>query len=136
MNWQIVVVISLIFNGGYMVVLKAFADKVPPRTHMIYFNIPYTLLGLVLGAIYLSSHPFVYSPILWASFAGGVLAALGSITYFKAIPLAPGSILQPLVGMCHPLIAIMCLVFLHEPVTAKVICGISSIAVAIYLFSS
>ena len=136
MNWQIVVIISLIFTGGYMVVLKAFADKVPPRTHLIYCNIPYTIFGLLLGAIYLSSHPFVYSPILWASYAGGFLGALGSITYFKAIPLAPGSILQPLIGMCHPLIAIMCLVFLHEPVTAKVICGISSIAIAIYLFSS
>jgi len=135
-NWLYICFISIILSSGYKIVLKSYAHRLSYKTHMIYFNIMYIFVGLILGIIYFFQNGFVYTHTIWVSFFAGVLSAIGGVTYFIANTKAPGSTMQPLTGMCIPIGGILCLIFLKEPITPKVICGIASVVITIYLFSS
>jgi transporter family protein len=63
----------------------------------------------------------------------GVLCAVGAITFFKAIPMAPGSLLMPLVGLYTLVSAIGCLFLFHEPLSLRVMAGILCATAAVVL---
>jgi bacterial/archaeal transporter family protein len=69
----------------------------------------------------------------WWPLISGIVCGLGAITFFKAIPLAPGSVLMPLVGLFVLVSAVGCLVFLHEPLTWRVVLGIGCATAAVML---
>ena len=60
---------------------------------------------------------------------------MGAITFFKALPQAPGSVFLPLVGLYTVISAVGCLFLFKEPVTARVLAGILSAAVAVVLLA-
>jgi len=74
--------------------------------------------------------PVTILPVL-----SGMLCGLGAIAYFKALPLAPGSLLIPIVGLFVIVSAIGSLIFFHEPLTWRVSLGIIFAALAIVLLS-
>ncbi len=121
-----------------MVILKAYVNdsKNHPLSVSLYNMLAYGVSGILLGASYFINNTWTYDATVWYAFVGGIFAALGGYPYIFAMPKAPGSVIQPLLGMVYPLIAIGGLFLFHEPVTWKVVCGIASGAVAIYLFNS
>jgi transporter family protein len=63
----------------------------------------------------------------------GIMCGLGAVTFFKALPLAPGSILMPLIGLYVLVAAIGCLIIFKETVSLRVISGIVLAVIAIML---
>ena len=94
----------------------------------------YAIFGVLMGATYFIDHPWVYSPNLWLAMVGGFFAVVGGVPYIMSMSKAPGSVIQPLMGMVYPLIAISGLIFLGEPITAKTVCGIICAAVSLFFF--
>ena len=121
-----------------MVLLKAYVNdtKNHPLSISLYNGLAYTVSGIILGATYFIGNTWNYDPAVWYAFVGGIFAALGGYPYILAMPKAPGSVIQPLIGMTYPLIALGGLFLFQEPMTLKVICGIACGAIAIYLFNS
>ena len=134
----ILIVVNIVLTGGYMIVLKNYAndDKNNPYCMGIYNGFAYGIAGVLLGATYLIGNPWHFECSMLYAMAGGFFAGLGGIPYIKALPLAPGSMIQPLLGMTYPLIALGGLFIFREQITAKVIIGIACGVVAIYLFNS
>jgi drug/metabolite transporter (DMT)-like permease len=136
-DWRILTLITVVSWGTYNVVLKAVADRVAWQTSMLWFVIGY---GVMVAAYCLMADPgmlkgrFIQAAALWPLLAG-VLCGIGAITFFKALPVAPGSVLMPLIGLYVLVSAVGCLVFLHEPLTLRVIAGIGCATAAVILLS-
>ena len=134
----LLILFSIVMTGGYMIILKNYANDTEnnhPLTLSIYNGFAYGITGILLGLTYFISNTWTYDPIVWYAFVGGIFANVGGLPYILAMPKVQGSVLQPLIGMTYPLIAIGGLFLFHEPVTTKVICGIACGFIAIYLFS-
>ena len=134
----ILIFLNIVLTGGYMVMLKKYANdsKNHPMSLTLYNIFAYSISGIILGGTYFIGNTWSFDPIVWYAFFGGVFANLGSYPYMMAMPKAPGSVIQPLLGMTYPLIAIGGLCLFHEPITIKVVLGILSGVIAIYLFNS
>lgn len=137
MDWRILAAITVICWGAYNIVLKAAADRIPWQLSMAWFVISY---ALTIGS-FVAFHSLGNEKFRWMDanavlpIVAGVLCGVGAITFFKAIPLAPGSLLMPIVGLFVLVSAVGCLIVFREPVTLRVIAGIFFAAVAIVLLS-
>ena len=134
----LLIILNILLTGGYMLILKNYANdsKNHPLTMSLYNGFAYGISGILLGATYFIGNSWTFDPVAIYAFIGGIFASVGGLPYIIAMPKTPGSVLQPLIGMTYPLIAIGGLFLFHEPITMKVICGISFGFIAIYLFNS
>ncbi|MDO9542617.1 MAG: EamA family transporter [Kiritimatiellia bacterium] len=135
MDWRILAFVTVLCWGTYNVVLKAVAGRVAWQSSMLWFVIGY---GVMVAAYCLTSDPgllkgrFMTPAAFWPLLAG-VLCGIGAIAFFKALPLAPGSVLMPLIGLYVLVSAAGCLIFLHEPLTWRVVAGIGCATAAVML---
>jgi len=135
MDWRILTLITVLCWGSYNVVLKIVAERIAWQSSMLWFVIGYAVMvaGFCLTADpALSKGRFLQLQAVWPLLAG-VLCGIGAITFFKALPLAPGSVLMPLIGLYVLIAAMGCLFFLHEPMTLRVIAGIGCATAAVML---
>jgi len=135
MDWRILVLVTVLCWGGYNVLLKAAAGRLVWQTSMLWFVIGYA--ALVAGYCIISNpsllkdrltQPAAFWPLL-----AGLLCGIGAITFFKALPLAPGSILMPLVGLYVLVSAVGCLLLFGEPLTWRVGIGTGCAVTAVIL---
>jgi len=135
MDWRILTLITILCWGAYNVVLKAVAGRIAWQSSMLWFVIGY---GVMVAAYCVTSDPgllkgrFLNFQACWPLLAG-ILCGIGAITFFKALPLAPGSVLMPLIGLYVLAAAVGCLVFLREPLTWRVVAGIGCATAAVIL---
>ncbi len=134
MDWRILTAITVLSWGAYNVILKAISGKIAWQLSMLWFVFGYALMVGVFCVLNLSGGKLRLFPAagLWP-LVSGIICGLGAITFFKAIPLVPGSVLMPLVGLFVLVSAVGCLIFLHEPLTWRVVLGIGCATAAVML---
>jgi bacterial/archaeal transporter family protein len=71
----------------------------------------------------------------WYTYATGIALTLAVTSLFRALSLGPASVVVPIYGMFIVGGAILGIVFLHEPLTARKILGIGLAAVSIVLLA-
>ncbi|HEY3662048.1 MAG TPA: EamA family transporter [Chthoniobacterales bacterium] len=71
----------------------------------------------------------------WLSYATGVALAVAVMSLFRALSLGPASIVVPVYGMFIVGGAILGIVFLHEPLTARKLLGIGLAVVSVLLIA-
>jgi len=134
MDWRILTLVAVVSWGAYNVILKAVSGRMPWQWSLLWFIIAYALTVIVFCLVNSASIKgrFLQLPAIWPLWAG-ILCGVGAIAFFKALPLAPGSVLMPLIGLYVLVSAIGCLVFLQEPLTWRVVAGIGCATAAIML---
>lgn len=133
-DWRLLVAFTIISWGTYNVVLKRISGKIPWQLSMLFFVAGYSLVAVVYVSLNFSElrHGF-FRPVNSMALAAGVLCGFGAVTFFKAIPTAPGSILMPLVGLYVLVAAIGCLFVMKEPVSPRILLGIFFAVISIML---
>jgi drug/metabolite transporter (DMT)-like permease len=136
MNWRILAAITVVCWGTYNIGLKWVSSRLDWRISMFWFVMGYALLvgGFCLMNLFGQKVKFLELSAIWP-LACGVLCGIGAITFFKAIPLAPGSLLMPIVGLFVLVSSLGCLIFFKEPITLRVVMGIILATAAIILLS-
>lgn len=71
----------------------------------------------------------------WFSYATGVALTVAVISLFRALSLGPASVVVPIYGMFIVGGAILGILFLHEPLTARKLVGIGLAAISIFLLA-
>ena len=134
MDWKILVAITVISWGSYNVLLKWAGNQIAWQASMLLFVIAYSL---IVGAYCVFQGQLTYADLVGKKSAvplfAGVLCAVGAIAFFKAIPMAPGSLLIPLVGLYTLVSAIGCLFLFQEPISLRVVVGILCAGTAVVL---
>ena len=136
MDWRVMAAVTIVTWGAYNIVLKVAAGRMAWQLSMFLFVLSYSV---IVGAFCLAQGSVARAGLvsrasLWP-LAAGVLCGLGAITFFKGLGGAPGSVFLPLVGLATLVSAVGCLVFLHEPVSLRVVAGIACAIAAIVLLS-
>lgn len=134
MDWRVLVLITVALWGSEGVILKAVSGRLDPIVSLMWFCAGSAVsISFYLIVAMSKTWEKTFQPTwIWALVAG-LFCGLGTITFFKAIPLAKGSAVIPLSGLCVLVTAVGCLVFLKEPVNARVITGIACAAAAVVL---
>ncbi len=136
MDWRVLAAITVVSWGAYNVILKGISSRMSWQMSMMWFVIGYALMiAIFLGVSSGGQKVKWVEPVSLVPLAAGILCGLGAITFFKAIPLAPGSLLMPIVGLYVLISTVGCLVCFHEPVSLRVVLGIVFATAAIILLS-
>lgn len=137
MDWRILIGLTVMSWTLYSVILRSVSEKMSWQISMFAFVIGYAVVSTLVGGIHMKAtgwQQVVSTPVFVACVCGAI-CGLGAMAFFKALPLAPGSIVNSLVGMYIPLTAIACLIFLREPVSARTVIGILCAGLAVVLLS-
>lgn len=134
-DWRILTAFTVLSWGAYNIILKLIAGKIPWQLSMLMFVIGY---AIIVGAysvlsLYSAGIASIMKPAAFTAFGAGVVCGLGAVTFFKALPLAPGSVLMPLVGLYVLVAAVGCLIIFREPVSFRVVSGIILAVISIML---
>jgi drug/metabolite transporter (DMT)-like permease len=134
MDWRVLIAITVGTWGGYNVLLKWAGDKMSFAVSMFLFVLSYSI---IVGAYCLCQGGLtaaeVFNRKALVPLAAGVLCAVGAVTFFKALPSAPGGLLMPLVSLYTVVAAVACIILFKEPVNVRVIAGIVCAAAAAFL---
>lgn len=134
MDWRILAGITVISWGVYNVILKGVSSRISWQMSMMWFVAGYGLMIAIFLSINSVGQKFKWiETVSLLPLACGILCGLGAITFFKAIPQIQGSVLMPLVGLYVLVSAVGCLICFHEPVTFRIVLGISFATIAIIL---
>jgi drug/metabolite transporter (DMT)-like permease len=134
MDWRILIAITVFCWGGYGILLKGAGSRIAWQASMLLFVVSYSI---IVGAYCVTQGQLAMAELVgrgsaW-SLAAGVLCAIGAITFFKAIPLAPGSLLMSLVGLNTFVAATGCLLLFREPISLRVVAGMLCAAATVVL---
>ena len=134
MDWRVLALVTVLSWGGYAILLKAIADRLPWQLSMLWFVVGYTIFILAFCMINMigGRMRIVHPAMGWALLAGA-LCGVGAIAFFKAMPMAAGSVFLPITGLYVVVTALGCLVFLHEPFSLRVLAGILCAGAAVVL---
>ena len=134
MDWRVLIAITIITWGGYNVLLKWAGDKMEFHVSMLLFVVSYSVLigGYCLLHGGITASDFLNRRAL-IPLAAGILCAVGAVTFFKALPETPGTLLMPLVSLYTVVAAVACIFVFKEPVNLRIIVGILCAAAATIL---
>ena len=134
MDWRILAAIVVASWGAYAIILKAVGSRIPWQLSMLWFVVGYAVFILAFCLINLSGTKMRILPVgvIWPLVAG-LLCGVGAIAFFKAIPMAAGSVFLPITGLYVVVTAIGCMVFLHEPFSLRILAGIVCAGAAVVL---
>jgi len=71
----------------------------------------------------------------WYAYATGIALTVAVMSLFRALSLGPASIVVPIYGMFIVGGAVLGILFLHEPVTARKVVGIGLAVISIFLLA-
>ena len=92
-------------------------------------------ITLVRGDLQRLSARDLVSPSAWFAYATGIALTVAVTSLFRALSLGPASIVVPIYGMFIVGGAVLGVLFLHEPVTARKLAGIGFAAISILLLA-
>ncbi|MBI3987644.1 MAG: EamA family transporter [Lentisphaerae bacterium] len=132
MSWKILIGVTILCWGAYSIMLKYVADRMAWQVSLLAFVLSYSVIVAAFSLWQMKGQSLeILTPALaWPLLAGG-LCGLGGITYFKALPLAPGGLIMPLMGLFIPVAALGCILLFHERLGVRevigLLCGVASI---------
>lgn len=133
-DWRVLILITVLSWGGYNVLLKWAGGQLAWQASMLLFVVAYSV---AVGAY--CAWDGQWTPAELATrkslvpMLAGAMCAVGAVTFFKALPMASGSLLLPLVGLYPIVAAVGCLVLLQEPVSLRLVAGLFCAAAAVVL---
>lgn len=134
-DWRFLALVTVLCWGAYNVILKAVAGRMAWQVVILWYLIGY--VALVAGYCIISDPSLLKArfvqPLAVRPLLAGFLCGIGAIAFFKALPIAAGSILMPLVGLYVLVSAAGCLFFFGEPLTWRVAAGIVCAVTAVVL---
>jgi bacterial/archaeal transporter family protein len=134
MDWRILIAVTVLSWGGYNVLLKWAGGQMAWQASMLLFVVAY---ALAVGVYCLVQGPWDHGDLMTrkaaAPIISGILCAVGAVAFFKALPVAPGSVLMPLVGLYPVVAAIGCLVVFREAISPRLVAGIVCASLAMVL---
>lgn len=133
-DWRILTAFTVLSWGGYNIILKLISGRIAWQLSMLIFVVGYTLVTATYCFLnFPTVSESISKPAVLLALSSGILCGLGAVAFFKALPIAPGSILMPLVGLYVLVAATGCLIILKEPVSLRVISGIVLAVISIML---
>jgi drug/metabolite transporter (DMT)-like permease len=134
MDWKILILITVLSWGSYNVLLKWAGSQLVWQASMLLFVISYSF---TVGVYCVFRGQLVHADLVGKKSAvpllAGTLCAVGAITFFKAIPMASGSLLMSLVGLYTLVSAVGCLIVFQEPISLRVVAGMLCAGAAVVL---
>jgi len=107
--------------GLWGFLLKICTTKLDWKTTLTYV---WMTVFAILFFTYFIKVKIAFGPYHGLAVAAGVLAAIGTVAFYKALSLAPASIIIPLSGQYILVTVLLAMVFLNEPVTLRSVAGI------------
>ena len=137
MDWRLSAALTIGAWGAYNIILKAVSGRMAWQQSMLWFVIGYAVSGGVFCVPHVASvqERFLQSRGFWPLLAG-VLCGAGAILFFKTLPMAPGSVFLPLIGLYVLVSSVGCLVFLREPFSWRVGLGMVCATAAVILLGT
>ena len=93
------------------------------------------MITLVRGDLQTVTAKDFTSPSAWFTYATGIALTVAVMSLFRALSLGPASTVVPIYGMFIVGGAVLGILFLHEPLTARKVVGIGLAAVSIFLLA-
>lgn len=90
---------------------------------------------LLRGELQRLSAKDLVSPSAWLSYATGVALTVAVMSLFRALSLGPASVVVPVYGMFIVGGAVLGILFLHEPLTARKLLGVALAVVSVFLIA-
>ena len=92
-------------------------------------------ITLVRGDLQSVSAKDFTSSSAWYAYATGIALTVAVMSLFRALSLGPASIVVPIYGMFIVGGAVLGILFLHEPLTARKVAGIGVAVISIFLLA-
>jgi transporter family protein len=92
-------------------------------------------ITLVRGDLQSVSAKDFTSSNAWYAYATGIALTVAVMSLFRALSLGPASIVVPIYGMFIVGGAVLGILFLHEPLTARKVVGIGLAVISIFLLA-
>jgi transporter family protein len=92
-------------------------------------------ITLVRGDLQSVSAKDFTSSSAWYAYATGIALTVAVMSLFRALSLGPASIVVPIYGMFIVGGAVLGILFLHEPLTARKVVGIGVAVISIFLLA-
>jgi transporter family protein len=92
-------------------------------------------ITLVRGDLQQISAKDFTSSSAWYAYATGIALTVAVMSLFRALSLGPASIVVPIYGMFIVGGAVLGILFLHEPLTARKVVGIGLAVISIFLLA-
>ena len=131
-NWKLLTTCYIITFGIWGFLLKVISKKVDWKTMMFYI----WMTIFILYCIFLFRNiKFGWSKFHILAILAGIVAAVGTIAFYKALSLAPAMVIIPLSSQYILVTVLLCALFLKEPLSLRIVAGILCSIAAIILLS-
>ena len=131
-NWKFFVAVYVVAFGLWGFFVKLIAQKFDWITMAVLLLLSNVLFVVVLSARFVQ---WTWHPSLPLLVGTGVIGGVGSLAFYRAISLAPASVVIPLSAQYIVVTALLSILFLKEPFSLRLLLGIGSGLVAIVLLA-
>lgn len=131
-DWKFLVVSYIVMFGLWGFILKIVSVKLEWKTTMTYVCI--TVFTILLISCVRKVN-FGWSKFHALAILAGIIAAGGTMAFYKALSLAPASLVIPLSTQYILITTVLCVVFLKEPLSLRMVGGILCSIAAIVLLA-
>ena len=131
-NWRLLVGLYIVLAGTW-----GFLAKLSAR-HLTSWQLVFltaTTASIVMAATSARRLGSLKSPWAIVAVAAGILAAIGSVLFYRALTLAPANVVIPSSSLYIVVTAILSVMFLKEPLTVPHLLGILLALLAIPLLT-
>lgn len=130
--WKFLVLFYIIAFGLWGFLLKVVIGKIGWKTTLFYVWIALSLINFIFVLRYVD---FGITRFHLLAFLAGIIASVGTIAFYKALSLAPASLIIPLSAQYILVTTFLCILLLKEPISLRLILGIIFSIIAIVLLS-
>lgn len=135
--WALLALAAYSFVAPLMSIATTGATRIPSTVAALMGNgILVVAAAVVIAYSGERVAPYLAHPKSPYVYAAGLCLAVGILSYYRALSLGPVSIVSPVFGLFLVTSALIGIVLLSEPLTARKALGIVLAAVAVYLVSA
>lgn len=131
-NWKFLITVYVLTSGVWGFILKIASTRLDWKTMIFY---AWMTVFILYTIFVFKDIKFGWSKFHFLSILAGVLGTIGTVGFYKAISLAPASIVIPFSAQYVLITVLLCVLFLKEPLSLRIIAGIACSIAAIVLLS-
>lgn len=131
-NWKFLMICYILTFGLWGFIIKIVSTKLDWKTTMLYV---WMTIFIILMLSYFKKANFGWSKFHALAVLAGIAAAIGTIAFYRALPMAPASLIIPLSTQYILVTVLLCVIYLKEPMSLRIIAGIACSIAAIVLLS-
>lgn len=131
-NWKLLIAFYICASGLWGFFLKIASRQLDWKTALFCVWISMSLVYLIL--IFKNTN-FAWSKFHLLALLAGIIASIGTMAFYKALSLAPASLVIPFSAQYILITVLLCIFFLKEPLNLRIILGILTSIIAIALLA-